>query len=106
MFIFTFLVALAFTCFATTAQQMNNSTTAPVVESNPVRVNFQAVLQLDKPVQGQITGVSNQNGTGVNFKVNFFSFPDISMGPFSKYNKGSGGLFSDRKTSFELTVGG
>jgi hypothetical protein len=60
------------------------NTTAPVTQNNPSRAIFQAVLQNNKPVQGQITGVSGDNGTGVNFNINFFSFPDISVGPFSE----------------------
>ncbi|KAJ9607877.1 Cell surface superoxide dismutase [Cu-Zn] 4 [Cladophialophora chaetospira] len=64
------------------AQETSNSTNAPITENNPIRVTFQATLQSNKPVQGQITGVSNDNGTGVNFNVNFFSFPDAALGPF------------------------
>ena len=66
------------------AQETSNSTNAPVTENNPIRVTFQAVLQVGKPVQGQLTGVSNDNGTGVNFNINFFQFPDVALGPFSK----------------------
>ncbi|KIW85882.1 hypothetical protein Z517_01275 [Fonsecaea pedrosoi CBS 271.37] len=67
------------------AQEMGNITDAPVTQNNPSRATFQAILQVGKPVQGQITGVSSDNGTGVNFNVNFFDFPDISQGPF-KYH--------------------
>ncbi|KAJ9630324.1 uncharacterized protein PV06_02496 [Exophiala oligosperma] len=62
------------------AQYSNN---APITENNPIKATFQAILQVDKPIQGQITGVSSDNGTGVNFNVNFFDFPDASIGPFS-----------------------
>ncbi|KIW95045.1 uncharacterized protein Z519_03626 [Cladophialophora bantiana CBS 173.52] len=68
-----------------TAQETSNSTNAPVTQANPSRTTFQAVLQVDRPVQGQLTGVSNDNGTGVNFNVNFFDFPDVMQGPF-KYH--------------------
>ena len=57
---------------------------APMTENNPKMATYQAVLQMSQPVQGQITGVSNDNGTGVNFNVNFFGFPDASAGPFGK----------------------
>lgn len=57
---------------------------APITENNPKMATYQAVLQETKPVQGQITGVSNENGTGVNFNVNFFGFPDASAGPFGE----------------------
>lgn len=67
------------------AAQENDGTSAPVTENNPARVTFQAVLQVSKPVQGQVTGVSSDNGTGVNFNINFFSFPDVSLGPFSTF---------------------
>ncbi|KIW18755.1 hypothetical protein PV08_03044 [Exophiala spinifera] len=59
------------------------SNDAPVTENNPTKATFQAIFQVDKPIQGQITGVSSENGTGVNFNVNFFNFPDASIGPFS-----------------------
>lgn len=57
---------------------------APVVENNPKSATFQAVLQSGKPVQGQITGVSHDNGTGVDFNINFFDFPPSEEGPFSE----------------------
>lgn len=57
---------------------------APVVEDNPKSATFQAVLQSGKPVQGQITGVSHENGTGVDFNINFFDFPPSEEGPFSE----------------------
>lgn len=54
---------------------------APVVGNNPSMATYQAVLQTTKPIQGQITGVSNENGTGVNFNINFYEF-DADQGPF------------------------
>lgn len=76
---------LSFLVHSILAQDASPSTDAPITENNPDRATFQAVLQQDKPVQGQITGVSNDNGTGVNFNVNFFNFPDDDdAGPFSK----------------------
>ncbi|EXJ71704.1 uncharacterized protein A1O5_05512 [Cladophialophora psammophila CBS 110553] len=79
------LFPLIILVLAVIAQETSNSTNAPVTQDNPSRATFQAVLQVDKPVQGQITGVSNDNGTGVNFNVNFFAFPDVMQGPF-KYD--------------------
>ena len=38
---------------------------APITTDNPKRATYQAILQTDKPVQGSITGVSNENSTGV-----------------------------------------
>ena len=86
MYLLNFLAFLAVLVVLVFAQELSNSTNAPITENNPARVTFQAVFQADKPVQGQITGVSNDNGTGVNFNVNFFSFPDVSIGPFSKFS--------------------
>ncbi|MCJ1338255.1 hypothetical protein MMC09_003541 [Bachmanniomyces sp. S44760] len=57
---------------------------APVITNEPPGVAYQAVLPNSKTtsVRGSITGVSNTNGTGVNFNVNFYGFPDMSLGPF------------------------
>jgi hypothetical protein len=79
----TFLNMLA-PLFLFALASLAQNTTAPVTQNNPSRATFQAVLQTNKPVQGLITGVSGDNGTGVNFNINFFSFPDISAGPFSE----------------------
>jgi hypothetical protein len=80
------LLILAFSLLAlalgTLAQESQD---APVVSNNPKMATFQAVLQQNKTVQGQITGVSNDNGTGVNFNINFYDFPDAAEGPFSKF---------------------
>jgi hypothetical protein len=83
---FTFLASLALLALLVFGQETGDSTIAPITEDNPSRVTFQGVLQSGKPVQGQITGVSNDNGTGVSFSINFFSFPDVSLGPFSKFD--------------------
>jgi hypothetical protein len=79
MHLLTLIFSLALFSLRTFAQADED---APITQDNPTMATFQAVLQLDKPVQGQITGVSNGNGTGVNFNVNFFSFPPASAGPF------------------------
>ena len=80
----TFPSALPLLALSSLAQETNNSTDAPITQNNPSRVTFQAILQINKPIAGQITGVSNDNGTGVTFNINFYSFPDISEGPFSE----------------------
>ncbi|KIW67247.1 hypothetical protein PV04_06512 [Phialophora macrospora] len=80
---FTLLASLALLALLVFGQETSDDTIAPITENNPSRVTFQAVLQSGKPVQGQITGVSNDNGTGVSFSVNFFSFPDVALGPFN-----------------------
>lgn len=79
-----FLVSLLLLVLAVIAQE-GGDTSAPVTENNPARVTFQAVLQVSKPVQGQVSGVSSDNGTGVNFNINFYAFPDVSLGPFSMF---------------------
>ncbi|OCT51681.1 Cell surface superoxide dismutase [Cu-Zn] 4 [Cladophialophora carrionii] len=79
----TFLATLALQTIVVFAQGTNDGAIAPIPENNPSRVTFQGVFQSGKPVQGQITGVSNDNGTGVSFSVNFFSFPDVGLGPFN-----------------------
>jgi hypothetical protein len=76
MIVLTFLITII--VFAS-AQALSN---APVVENNPRLVTFQAILQDSKPIQGTITGVSAENGTGVDFNINFHEFPDPSIGPY------------------------
>ncbi|KIX94516.1 uncharacterized protein Z520_09902 [Fonsecaea multimorphosa CBS 102226] len=83
MYLFGMLFSIIALVLPVIAQETSNSTDAPVTQNNPLRSTFQAVLQADKPVQGQITGVSNDNGTGVNFNVNFFNFPLVTQGPFN-----------------------
>ncbi|OQV10545.1 hypothetical protein CLAIMM_14526 [Cladophialophora immunda] len=85
MYLFSMLFPILVLVLPILAQETSNSTDAPITQNKPSRATFQAILQADKPVQGQITGVSNDNGTGVNFNVNFFNFPDITQGPF-KYH--------------------
>ncbi|KAL6242966.1 Cell surface superoxide dismutase [Cu-Zn] 4 [Rhinocladiella similis] len=80
MKLLTFIHYLSLFVLQALAQYSNN---APVTDDNPSKATFQAILQVDKPIQGQITGVSSDNRTGVNFNVNFFDFPDASIGPFS-----------------------
>ncbi|KAI1629789.1 superoxide dismutase [Exophiala viscosa] len=80
MKLFALLVNLLFSAVFVLGQ---TALDAPITENNPKMATYQAVLQESQPVQGQITGVSNDNGTGVNFNVNFFGFPDASAGPFA-----------------------
>lgn len=61
---------------------------APVINDEPPRASWQAQLQSDKPVNGFIEGVSNQNGTGVSFNINFYDFP-ANQGPFGEISFGA-----------------
>lgn len=59
---------------------------ALVVTNNPVGVTYTAFLP-DTPkstIRGYVAGTSNANGTGVNFNVNIYGLPDMSLGPFRK----------------------
>jgi hypothetical protein len=61
---------------------------AAITTNNPAGASYQAVLP-DRPttnIRGQITGTSNANGTGVVWNVNFYGFPDPSLGPFRMCN--------------------
>ena len=59
---------------------------AAIVQGNPVGVTYTAVLpnSLTTGVRGYVAGTSNANGTGVNFNINLYGFPDASLGPFCK----------------------
>lgn len=60
---------------------------AAIVESNPKDVTYQAILQnkTTTGVRGYIVGISNANGTGVVFNINFYGFANFdTLGPFSK----------------------
>ncbi|EXJ77755.1 hypothetical protein A1O3_09984 [Capronia epimyces CBS 606.96] len=83
MKLLTFMLSLIVLTVSALAQQQASD--APITEDNPKMATFQAVLQEGKPIQGHITGVSNGNGTGVNFNINLYDFPDAAMGPF-KYH--------------------
>ncbi len=76
---YTLATGLAFLSLASADDKKKD---APITPDNPKRATYQAILQADKSVQGTITGVSNENGTGVNLNVNFFSFPDKKADPF------------------------
>lgn len=66
------------------------TTPAAITTNNPLGATYQAILQ-DKNttgIRGSITATSNSNGTGVEFQVEFFGFPDENAyGPFSKCPK-------------------
>lgn len=64
--------------------QSTNSTNARITQDNPLNTTFSATLQADKPIQGTITGTSNENGTGVFFNVDFHNFPYDIAGPYSE----------------------
>jgi hypothetical protein len=57
---------------------------ALVTTNNPVGVSYQAILpeSTKSNIRGQITGTTGANGTGVVWDVNFYGFPDPSIGPF------------------------
>jgi hypothetical protein len=59
---------------------------AAIAQNNPSGVSYIASLPSGNGIQGQIVGVSNTNGTGVNFNINFFQFPDASEGPFREHD--------------------
>ena len=61
---------------------------AAIVENNPVGVTYTATLPNSNTtgIRGYVSGTSNSNGTGVNFVVNLFGFPDASLGPFCTYS--------------------
>lgn len=84
MKLLTLLLSITLLAVKVLADEGHEDHVAPVVENNPKSATFQAVLQTGKPVQGQITGVSHDNGTGVDVNINFFEFPPSEEGPFSK----------------------
>lgn len=57
---------------------------AAIVEGNPAGVTYTAVLPSvnSTGIRGYVAGTSNSNGTGVNFNINLYGFPDASLGPF------------------------
>ena len=69
------------------AAAQSSSTTAPVVNSNPLGASFVANLQANeaagKTLKGSITGTSGPNGTGVLWAVSLSGLP-ATGGPFSK----------------------
>jgi len=84
MKLLTLLLSITLLAVKVLADEGHEDHIAPVVENNPKSATFQAVLQTGKLVQGQITGVSHDNGTGVDVNINFFEFPPSEEGPFSK----------------------
>ncbi|KPI43738.1 Cell surface Cu-only superoxide dismutase 5 [Cyphellophora attinorum] len=64
--------ALIFSAF--TAAQV-----APLATNQPVGTTYQAILNSSKPIQGSITGVASDNGTGVNFNIILSDFPDYAI---------------------------
>ena len=58
---------------------------AAITEQNPQGVTYQAILPDSKTsgVRGYVAGTSNANGTGVQFNINIYGLPDLSLGPFS-----------------------
>lgn len=72
---------LSGTAFAVTGQRGD----AAITTDNLGGASYQAVLPDSNTtsIRGQITGTSNSNGTGVEFNINFYGFPDeAANGPF------------------------
>ena len=72
---------LSGTAFAVTGQRGD----AAITTHNLLGASYQAVLPESNTtgIRGQITGTSNSNGTGVEFNINFYGFPnEASNGPF------------------------
>ncbi|KAL9010588.1 MAG: hypothetical protein Q9173_004489 [Seirophora scorigena] len=81
---YTAILATALTGFAVVDAATGQLGDAAIVQGNPVGVTYTATLP-DSPttgIRGYVAGTSNANGTGVNFNVNLFGFPDASLGPF------------------------
>ena len=77
----SFLFSAAFTSLAL-AQNLTTGTLGNAsITTNPANVAYVANFPTGASVQGMIEGVSNTNGTGVQFNVNFYQFPN-GQGPF------------------------
>ncbi|KAI4173017.1 MAG: hypothetical protein LQ348_006650 [Seirophora lacunosa] len=81
---YTAILATALTGFAVVDAATGQLGDAAIVQGNPVGVTYTATLpnSLTTGIRGYVAGTSNANGTGVNFNVNLFGFPDSSLGPF------------------------
>jgi hypothetical protein len=77
---FSVVVALFSLALFVSAQ---GQTPAPLITNNPSMATYQAILDPQRSPHGTITGVSGNNGTGVDFNINFFDFPDPNVGPYS-----------------------
>src|ERR1700730_2539902 len=80
----SFLFAVVASASLALSQTTGKLGDAAITENNPSQVAYVATFPTGNGIQGQIEGVSNTNGTGVNFNINFFNFPDASEGPFRK----------------------
>lgn len=83
---YTAILATALTGFAVVDAATGQLGDAAIVQGNPVGVTYTATLPNSPTtgIRGYVAGTSNANGTGVNFNVNLFGFPDSSLGPFCK----------------------
>ena len=77
----SFLFSAAFAGLALAQNLTTGKLGNASITTNPVNVAYVATLPTGTSVQGMIEGVSNTNGTGVQFNVNFYQFPD-GQGPF------------------------
>lgn len=59
---------------------------APVVEDNPIGMQYIAILpdKSDSAIRGAVAVNSNANGTGANVQISISGLPDKG-GPFSQY---------------------
>jgi hypothetical protein len=80
----TSIIATTLLSAVALAQTTGKLGDAAVTTNNPAGVSYQAVLpeKATTNIGGQITGTSTANGTGVMWNVNFYGFPDVSLGPF------------------------
>ena len=92
----TSVVASSLLLAVALAQTTGQLGDAAVVNNNPAGVSYQAVLpeRTNTNIRGQITGTSNANGTGVQWNLNLYGFPDASLGPFCKSHSPSLNSFS------------
>jgi hypothetical protein len=95
----TFLLAVATSTSLALGQTTGKLGNAAITENNPSQVAYIATFPTSSGIQGQIEGVSNTNGTGVNFNINFFNFPDASEGPFRKQSHNSYQAFPSTTTT-------
>lgn len=62
------------------------STDAPVVKDNPKGVEYNATLpeSTKSTIRGYVTGMSSDDGTGVDFSILLYGLPEAELGPFCR----------------------
>ena len=81
----SFLFAVVASASLALGQTTGKLGDAAITENNPSMVAYVATLPTGNGIQGQIEGVSNTNGTGVNFNINFFNFFSFSFALCSRF---------------------